>query len=138
MQRSPKSVLRERDDFGRIYGDRDINEKRHSRQPGNKTYQEQRAANNLDHSDKPSHGLRPRNADFHKASDSERGGEQKLLYSFGKKDPTHKNTDEQDRFRRSIHVACLCLWWHWSVAEQFEFRAKNERAMDLSNVQIFR
>jgi hypothetical protein len=29
MNRSPKSVLRERDDFGRIYGNRDINEKRH-------------------------------------------------------------------------------------------------------------
>ena len=101
-------------------------------------YQQQRAANNLNHSDKRSHGLRPRNADFYEASDSEGVREQELLYSFGKKDPTHKDTDEQNCFRRSIHVACLCLWWHWSVEEQFEFRAKNERAMDLSSVQIFR
>lgn len=37
MQRSPKPVDRKCDDFGRIYGNRDINEKRHRRQPRNKT-----------------------------------------------------------------------------------------------------
>src|SRR6266404_4127568 len=49
VQRSPKSVLRECNDFGRIYGNSDINEKRYRRQPRNETDQQQRATNNLDH-----------------------------------------------------------------------------------------
>ena len=55
--------------------------------------QQQRATNNRDHPDKLGHDLRPRNAAFHKASDSEGIGEQKLLYALGKKNPTNQDTD---------------------------------------------
>jgi hypothetical protein len=47
MQRPPKFALRERDDLGRIYGNRNINEKRYRRQPRKNTNQHQRATNNL-------------------------------------------------------------------------------------------
>ena len=50
--------LSERDDFGRIFGDRNINEKRHRCQPRNKTNQQQRATNNLDHPDEQIHDLK--------------------------------------------------------------------------------
>jgi len=78
--------------LGRLHGsgDRDINEKRHRRQPRNKTDQQQRATNNLDHPDKRGHDLRPRNADCQKATDSEGIGEQKLLYAFGKENPANR------------------------------------------------
>src|ERR1700691_4495484 len=122
MQRSPKSVLRERDDLGRIYGNRNINKKRHRRQPRKKADQHQSATNNLNHSDKRGHDLRRRNADFHEASDSEGVREQKLLYTFGKEDPTHQNTDEQDRFRRAIRPCCISAHCHCSPCETREMK----------------
>ena len=98
MQRSPQSILCERDDFGRIYGNRDINEKRYRRRSRNNADQQQRATNNLNHSDKRGHDLRRRNADFHEASDSEGVREQELLHAFGKKDPAHQNSNQQIAF----------------------------------------
>jgi pyruvate-ferredoxin/flavodoxin oxidoreductase len=68
--------------------------------------------NNLNHSDKRGHDLRPRNADFYKASDSEGIREQELLYAFGKKHPAHKNTDQQDRFHCAICPSCVSIQRH--------------------------
>src|SRR3984885_7568690 len=94
------------------------------RQPRNKTDQKQRAANNLNHSDKWRHDLRSRNADFHKASASEGVREEKLLYVFGKENPAGQNADQQDCLRRTIPPDCLCLYWHLSVVVQLKFRTR--------------
>jgi hypothetical protein len=85
VQRSPKSVLCECNDLGRIHGNSDINEKRYRRQPRNETDQQQRTTNNLDHPDEWSHDVGPRDADLRETPDSEGIGEQKLLYASERK-----------------------------------------------------
>ena len=78
------------------------------RQPRNKTDQKQRAANNLNHSDKWRHDLRSRNADFHKASASEGVREEKLLYVFGKEtQPARMRISETAFAARSPQIVAV-------------------------------
>src|SRR5262245_10166869 len=111
VSHAPESILEEDRYFRRRDGHAHVDDEWNCGQARPKAQKEEEPAADLDEADKRGHDLRSRNSDLGEATDTQGGGEKKLLDPFRKKHPTDHQANQEHR-GRSVGLQSVMERWH--------------------------